>query len=340
MIPKVEDAGQLHFVDHLLTQLEMQHKIDHRIGIEAQIENAQGTLNLREIATATDRIETIIFGPGDYAASIGVAQLVIGSIDPDYPGDQWHYVHLEDRDDGAGVRAPGDRRALHRHQERRRVPPAVPPGAAGRLRREVGAPPAPGRRRKRGLHADAGTVRRGPPAARRLPPRDARRAQGRRDARGPDDRRGVAEDRRGASWPGARRPGWQARRRHEPRARPAHRRAARDRRPRAPVRRRAHHPRRVRARARGRVPRRHRRGPEGARHLRVHDPGGVRRARARPDHLRARRVRALARVDERVGDREHPLHRRRHADARRHRGAAGAVPAEDGDRARSAARSR
>jgi citrate lyase subunit beta/citryl-CoA lyase len=92
MIPKVENAGQLHFVDHLLTQLEMQHGIERRIGIEAQIENAQGTLNLREIATATDRIETIIFGPGDYAASIGVAQLTIGSIDPDYPGDQWHYV--------------------------------------------------------------------------------------------------------------------------------------------------------------------------------------------------------------------------------------------------------
>src|SRR6266498_4582586 len=39
MIPKVEDASQLHFVDHLLTQLEAQHGIGHRIGIEAQIEN-------------------------------------------------------------------------------------------------------------------------------------------------------------------------------------------------------------------------------------------------------------------------------------------------------------
>jgi citrate lyase subunit beta / citryl-CoA lyase len=92
MIPKVEDAATLHFVDHLLTQLEREHGIGHRIGIEAQIESAAGTVNLREIATATDRIETIIFGPGDYAASIGVAQLVIGSVDPDYPGDQWHYV--------------------------------------------------------------------------------------------------------------------------------------------------------------------------------------------------------------------------------------------------------
>ena len=51
---------------------------------------ARSTSN--EIATATDRIETLIFGPGDYAANIGVAQLTIGSIDPTYPGDQWHFV--------------------------------------------------------------------------------------------------------------------------------------------------------------------------------------------------------------------------------------------------------
>ncbi len=92
MVPKVEDAATVHFVDHLLTQLEGQHGIDHRIGIEAQIESPKGVVNLREIATASDRLETIIFGPGDYAATVGVAQLVIGSVDPDYPGDQWHYA--------------------------------------------------------------------------------------------------------------------------------------------------------------------------------------------------------------------------------------------------------
>lgn len=92
MIPKVEDAATLHFVDHLLTQLERRHGFPHRIGVEAQIETARGTVNLREIATATDRTEALIFGPGDYAANIGVAQFVIGSVDPAYPGDQWHYV--------------------------------------------------------------------------------------------------------------------------------------------------------------------------------------------------------------------------------------------------------
>jgi citrate lyase subunit beta/citryl-CoA lyase len=92
MIPKVEDAGQLHFVHHVLTQLEAEHGIDHEIGIEAQIENGRGAMNIREIAQATPRLETLIFGPGDYAASMGVGSLVIGSIDPAYPGDQWHFI--------------------------------------------------------------------------------------------------------------------------------------------------------------------------------------------------------------------------------------------------------
>jgi citrate lyase subunit beta / citryl-CoA lyase len=92
MVPKVEDAGQLHFVDHVLTQLETEYGIEHRIGIEAQIENGRGAMNIREIAQATPRLETLIFGPGDYAANMGVGSLVIGSVDPDYPGDQWHFI--------------------------------------------------------------------------------------------------------------------------------------------------------------------------------------------------------------------------------------------------------
>ncbi|MDX6519750.1 MAG: citrate lyase subunit beta / citryl-CoA lyase [Gaiellales bacterium] len=92
MVPKVEDAAQLHFVDHVLTQLEGEHGIEHRIGIEAQIENGRGAMNIREIAQASPRIETLIFGPGDYAANMGVDAMVIGSIDPEYPGDQWHHI--------------------------------------------------------------------------------------------------------------------------------------------------------------------------------------------------------------------------------------------------------
>src|SRR5437667_271912 len=47
---------------------------------------------LEKVASRRTIVEALISGRGDYAASMGVAQLVIGSIDPDYPGDQWHYV--------------------------------------------------------------------------------------------------------------------------------------------------------------------------------------------------------------------------------------------------------
>ena len=92
MVPKVEDASQLGFVDHLLDQLEGDLRLERRIGIEALIETGSGSVNLREISRTTSRLESLIFGPGDYAASIGVSQLQIGMVDEDYPGHQWHYI--------------------------------------------------------------------------------------------------------------------------------------------------------------------------------------------------------------------------------------------------------
>jgi len=92
MIPKVESAGDLAFVDRLLGQLEVELGLQQRIGLEAQIESPRGLARVDEIASATDRLETLIFGPGDYAASLGVPQLSVGALEPDYPGDQWHYV--------------------------------------------------------------------------------------------------------------------------------------------------------------------------------------------------------------------------------------------------------
>jgi citrate lyase subunit beta/citryl-CoA lyase len=92
MIPKVDDASHVQFVDHLLSQLEALYQLDRKIGIEAQIETARGIVNISEIASSSSRLETLIFGPGDYAASLGVPQLTVGMIEPDYPGDQWHYA--------------------------------------------------------------------------------------------------------------------------------------------------------------------------------------------------------------------------------------------------------
>ncbi|HEX2029274.1 MAG TPA: CoA ester lyase, partial [Nitriliruptorales bacterium] len=93
MVPKVEDASQVHFVDHVLTQIERTMGWqDGAIGLEIQIENAAGLTNADVILAASDRIETFVFGPGDMAAALGMPSLTVGAIQPDYPGDHWHWV--------------------------------------------------------------------------------------------------------------------------------------------------------------------------------------------------------------------------------------------------------
>jgi len=95
MIPKVQDASHVHFVDHLLSGLEDDLGLTRPIGLELQIETPHGAIHLDEIAKASKRTQTIVFGPGDYAVSLGVPQLELGMIDPDYPGHQWHWVMSE-----------------------------------------------------------------------------------------------------------------------------------------------------------------------------------------------------------------------------------------------------
>jgi citrate lyase subunit beta/citryl-CoA lyase len=93
MLPKVADAGQIQALDLLLTQIEKTRGLEAgRIGIEAQIENARGLLNVDAIAAASSRLETIIFGPGDFMASVGMRSLVVGEQPPGYPTDAYHYA--------------------------------------------------------------------------------------------------------------------------------------------------------------------------------------------------------------------------------------------------------
>lgn len=92
MLPKAETAGDVQFVDRLLSQLELELGLTRRIGIEVQIESPLGLVNIEQIAQASNRIETLIFGPGDFAASVGMPQLTVGAAEPEYGGDQWHYV--------------------------------------------------------------------------------------------------------------------------------------------------------------------------------------------------------------------------------------------------------
>jgi len=92
MIPKVQYASDVTFVADLLRMIEDTNGFDRRIGIEAQIENAQGLTNIDEIAAASDRLETLIFGPGDMAAAMGMPHSTVGQIVPEYPGDHWHWI--------------------------------------------------------------------------------------------------------------------------------------------------------------------------------------------------------------------------------------------------------
>ncbi len=95
MIPKVQYAGQVDFVDNLITQIEMVKGFEvGGIGLEIQIENAQGLTNADAILAASERAEAFIFGPGDMAAALNMPSLTVGDIQPDYPGDHWHWVDM------------------------------------------------------------------------------------------------------------------------------------------------------------------------------------------------------------------------------------------------------
>ena len=92
MIPKVQHAHEVMFVDHMLRMIETNTGLDKRIGLEVQIETATGLTNIDEIARASDRTECLILGPADMSASLGLPTVTAGLPMPGYPGDHWHYV--------------------------------------------------------------------------------------------------------------------------------------------------------------------------------------------------------------------------------------------------------
>ena len=94
MLPKVQSAAQVQWLSVTLSQIEKTMGFEvGRIGIEAQIENAAGLLAVNEIAQASPRVETIIFGPADFMASINMKSLVVGEQPPGYDvGDAYHHI--------------------------------------------------------------------------------------------------------------------------------------------------------------------------------------------------------------------------------------------------------
>lgn len=94
MLPKVQTPGDVEMTDKLITQIELAKGFElGRIGIEAQIEDAKGLIACEQIATASKRMETLIFGPGDYSAAIGIPITTIGGTPEGYPGDHLNYLY-------------------------------------------------------------------------------------------------------------------------------------------------------------------------------------------------------------------------------------------------------
>jgi malyl-CoA/(S)-citramalyl-CoA lyase len=109
MVPKVEGAWDIHYVDRLLAQLEAKAGTEKPILVHAILETALGVANLEEIAAASPRIQGMSFGPADLAASRRMKTTRVGGghpgyrtiADPDaqdpelprasYQQDPWHY---------------------------------------------------------------------------------------------------------------------------------------------------------------------------------------------------------------------------------------------------------
>jgi malyl-CoA/(S)-citramalyl-CoA lyase len=107
MLPKVEGAWDIHYLDQLLAQLEARHKITRPILIHAILETAQGVNNVEAIATASPRMHGMSLGPADLAASRAMKTTRVGGGHPDYAvlsdqhdegarqkfqQDLWHYT--------------------------------------------------------------------------------------------------------------------------------------------------------------------------------------------------------------------------------------------------------
>jgi citrate lyase subunit beta/citryl-CoA lyase len=95
IVPKVNRPEDVHIVATLLDQIEQFIGRTQRIGIEIQIESAEGLINCERIATANTRVEAMIFGPGDYAASMSMPVAEIGvpdEWDAAASGHRWHFA--------------------------------------------------------------------------------------------------------------------------------------------------------------------------------------------------------------------------------------------------------
>jgi malyl-CoA/(S)-citramalyl-CoA lyase len=108
LVPKVGSPSDVAFVATLCSQIEQAKTLPRRVNLHVLIETATGVANVEAIAAAVpDRLEAMVFGSADYAASVRAHTTSIGGPNPDYAvltdpggggererhwGDQWHFA--------------------------------------------------------------------------------------------------------------------------------------------------------------------------------------------------------------------------------------------------------
>ena len=91
ILPKIRAPRDVWFFETLVTQLEDKLGLERPIGFEILIEEAEALSRVEELAACSPRLEALILGFGDLAASLGFRH---GHVDPAdaYPGDPWHHA--------------------------------------------------------------------------------------------------------------------------------------------------------------------------------------------------------------------------------------------------------
>lgn len=92
VLPKARREEDVYMVDKLLSQIERNNDIEDPVALEALIELTEAVQNVDEIAAASDRLETLIFGPGDYSVSLAIPHPGSDYSEEHYPGDKWHHA--------------------------------------------------------------------------------------------------------------------------------------------------------------------------------------------------------------------------------------------------------
>ena len=166
MLPKVDGAWDIHYLDQLLAQLEARHGVKKPILIHAILETAEGVNNVEAIASASPRMHGMSLGPADLAASRAMKTTRVGGGHPDYkvladgaPGGGARPAYpagplaLHARQDGRclrGRRHQAVLRSVRRFLRRGRLRSAIPQRLPDGLRRRVVVASDPGRHRQDG----------------------------------------------------------------------------------------------------------------------------------------------------------------------------------------------